>query len=1437
MSDIKQELFEAISIIVHSENEKLKFTKTIEAIIYDNSEAAIGRYRVKYQDSIFYVYSNDVSLKYNVNDTVLVLVPEGDFSQQKIIVGKKGSAANEETLASTQDILQKIDLIGPDWSSDNLAGYHDKISDSIGLIAGGTVESFIIFNGFESQESSQAKLFNNYLQKCHSFLIKADFRTDFPSDKIQDYYGGNYGVKVHFIQNDEEYVYTLDLSNMTGDPYNYSVNSPQYIVFKYDNEALQNATLSKIEIFQEGFNVIPQEFEDIFISNLQISFVEEIDTLDSGYSINVLTPQGNMINNNDITLIPQLKLNGVAVDYSSAMWFMRDISVNVGSSDYNSYAGLGWKQITGNENINKNILILNSSNIGSKIYSNTELKVVIVENKNTFSKIVEVFPLISLYNFTMEASFNDKVVSLTIEPEDKLESNYSYSWGKVDESGISYSLNTTGRTHIFNINEVYLNNTFYCSIYNGNGELLSTVKRVITKETTSEDFSVIFTGNHFYCYDANGDIDINVANSEHQLGFEIYDPNGEKVEILSSEWIFPDENLSMISPITEDLTLSVINYKIQSKYNVNRLNNTVILKVETYNNQSFEFRKEIVCLKTGNSGTNGTKYVAALTFDSNNHSYVKKGDQISQTAIVNLNVYEDGVPVSSADYSYSWSILGKDKDIKLIEFVGSPTATQAILCYNSSQNNITNENALLASSIVEVVIKIGGYKIEALKAIPVVLSGDYDNTIDWIDFVEYNPAGEEPVYNKNASIPKDWSINSFNTTETDDNPIYFKSNRIRVFESPTVYTNKNFSEFNYELDYSLIPVDKYNNSGKSGNVIFNKNGISLLWPVIFWINTYGNESINGWDGVSTVINEKDGYILSPVVGAGEKDDSTNLFTGVLMGTVGYYSGNSIKKSTGLFGFDKGVQTFNIDSETGNVTLGSLNGGQILINSDDSIIKSGNYDNSKVDTYYSRAGTEIDLLHGSITSMNFAIDDSGNAYFRGNITANSGKIGAWSIINGDLQAEVGTGSIWLSASEGSIYGLKKDAEGHSWSITPDGITTSYLNASGGNIGGWTIAEDSLQGGYTTLNSDGSCFLGDFSIEQTYDEGGNLHTYFYSLGDVNTAQVGLSNNSGLTIWSGWDSSNKSGLFGANTSGEIWSVRLDGRGNKHNSLFETGPDYVVAGDYCFYGSGDSGTHGKITKWNGSSWVESSFGSLAGGANAGYNTTSEPTVNTTDNGAWYPLYISKNTVKQAGMYFKEGIYTGYNGDSDVTDTLKSILGGGNGNVTYAVGEGWSYTDEDKKKQLMASSPVFDDGNWKGLYITSTGTGDNFTIDTIRTMNMQFKYGLCVSDSADGTISDENFKAAFKSWLGETSSSQSVSCSGSLTGQKTWTFYDILNENSPQTVSGQTDSKDWVLPFYSNGLAFATVRFTNGLLTKDGEVANNTNYIKGFASSIAGYL
>jgi hypothetical protein len=30
-----------------------------------------------------------------------------------------------------------------------------------------------------------------------------------------------------------------------------------------------------------------------------------------------------------------------------------------------------------------------------------------------------------------------------------------------------------------------------------------------------------------------------------------------------------------------------------------------------------------------------------------------------------------------------------------------------------------------------------------------------------------------------------------------------------------------------------------------------------------FLDTYGNEAINGWDGTSLKLNEEDGYILAP----------------------------------------------------------------------------------------------------------------------------------------------------------------------------------------------------------------------------------------------------------------------------------------------------------------------------------------------------------------------------------------------------------------------------------------------------------------------------------------------------------------------------------------------------------------------------------------------
>jgi hypothetical protein len=56
----------------------------------------------------------------------------------------------------------------------------------------------------------------------------------------------------------------------------------------------------------------------------------------------------------------------------------------------------------------------------------------------------------------------------------------------------------------------------------------------------------------------------------------------------------------------------------------------------------------------------------------------------------------------------------------------------------------------------------------------------------------------------------------------------------------------------------------------------------LYVPIHFLLNKYGFSHLNNWDGNSIQLKEEGGFILSPQVGAGRKEDD-NSFTGVVMG--------------------------------------------------------------------------------------------------------------------------------------------------------------------------------------------------------------------------------------------------------------------------------------------------------------------------------------------------------------------------------------------------------------------------------------------------------------------------------------------------------------------------------------------------------------------------
>ena len=85
MSDINNQICDAIGIIVDKKLSQANFDKTIQATIVAQGDKTKGEYKVKYLDSSFYAYDKS-GKDYSVGTQVYVLVPENDLSKVKTIL-------------------------------------------------------------------------------------------------------------------------------------------------------------------------------------------------------------------------------------------------------------------------------------------------------------------------------------------------------------------------------------------------------------------------------------------------------------------------------------------------------------------------------------------------------------------------------------------------------------------------------------------------------------------------------------------------------------------------------------------------------------------------------------------------------------------------------------------------------------------------------------------------------------------------------------------------------------------------------------------------------------------------------------------------------------------------------------------------------------------------------------------------------------------------------------------------------------------------------------------------------------------------------------------------------------------------------------------------------------------------------------------------------
>ena len=84
---IEDSIFQTIDIIASKRIADAGYDKTIEALIIECVDATIGKYKVAYQDGYWYAFSTSPSVKYKKGMTVYILIPNGDMSKEKTILG------------------------------------------------------------------------------------------------------------------------------------------------------------------------------------------------------------------------------------------------------------------------------------------------------------------------------------------------------------------------------------------------------------------------------------------------------------------------------------------------------------------------------------------------------------------------------------------------------------------------------------------------------------------------------------------------------------------------------------------------------------------------------------------------------------------------------------------------------------------------------------------------------------------------------------------------------------------------------------------------------------------------------------------------------------------------------------------------------------------------------------------------------------------------------------------------------------------------------------------------------------------------------------------------------------------------------------------------------------------------------------------------------
>lgn len=565
-SNIQNSLFEAMQIFSKRATENSNATITVECLITEIVDAGTNEYYVEYLGNKFKAHTNN-NATYSVGDNVYVLIPNGDFTKEKIILGTVSASA---TIAADNDSAKKkyYDI------SDNL------IDRELGVIKLSSYKDTVVTKTTTKIDAvAFGNLMNGYLSNYRIFKLSFSAQT---SLELEQQTKGNYGVSLSIpVKRNgkaEDKIVTLDVGNMYGNPYRLSTWSPQEVYFKIDDELeYDSERVPSITYFCKDFaqDSSKEDIKDIWLKDISFQVTNAYpEGAEKGYSLTLTASQGEYFSTFYATekkLTPHLRIDGKETSLRKAeiYWFKENTGIKQSDSKYHIHGGIGWECINPRVNVIRNadgtesfdyitnmeVLAVQDADVGAS----AQYKCVVVYQGKSMAAAI------TLKNLKVDASFQlltgnsieiikDKAIikngnSVFIKDTGTVElvaltyyagithirdnwTNVTYSWARYDKDGkfipdndsffkiLDYNkiVSIDGKQYYmtrvsYPVNQLEDVNTIYCTVkYIDRDRVKLPVEKIIgtssivVSTTTDYDFNLSIDGDDIiYKYDVDGD--------------------------------------------------------------------------------------------------------------------------------------------------------------------------------------------------------------------------------------------------------------------------------------------------------------------------------------------------------------------------------------------------------------------------------------------------------------------------------------------------------------------------------------------------------------------------------------------------------------------------------------------------------------------------------------------------------------------------------------------------------------------------------------------------------------------------------------------------------------------------------------------------------------------------------------------------------------------